>query len=217
MAKYGITPKGLNIKRLDTIINEFNDELSEGWNVNTRLNPKSYLNVQMTSISDKFAELWELGEHLYHSKYPWSAEGINLDNAVQYGGISREGPKATIYPIHTECIDGTTIPSGTRIRTDTNPAVEFATRTTDIVSRSSFNRATVRVVAVQPTGIYTIALNGAIYSYTSRQSDPKIPVTETDIINGLLNVLSDDNFSVTANGNLLTIKSIDPGRRHIAV
>ena len=211
---YGLTPKGPNIKRLDTILNEIHDDLSEGWNVNTRLNPNSLLNVQMTAIADKIAELWELGEHIYQSKYPWSAEGANLDNAVQYGGIAREGPQATIYPIHTECIDGTTIPSGTRIRTDTNPTVGLSTRTNEIISRSAFNRVKIRVAALQPTGIYTVALNGIVYSYTSTQPDTDIPVTESDILNGLLCVIKDKNFNVSVAGNLLLIDSDDPQRRH---
>ena len=74
MAGYGLTLQGPVIKRLDAIMEEFHDDLSGGWNVNTRLNPNSYLNVQMTAIADKIAELWEFGEHIYQSKYPWSAE-----------------------------------------------------------------------------------------------------------------------------------------------
>ena len=214
MAKYGLTLQGPVIKRLDTITEEFHNDLSEGWNVNTRLNPNSYLNVQMTAIADKIAELWELGEHIYQSKYPWSAEGANLDNAVQYGGIQREGPQATIYPIHTECIDGTVIPSGTRIRTDTNPTIEFTARVADIVSRSAFNRAKVRIAALQPHGIYTIALNGVVYSYTAAQPDPSIPVTEVDILNGIFGVTEDINFTVSVENNLLLINSNDPQRQH---
>ena len=214
MAKYGLTLQGPVIKRLDAIMEEFHDELSKGWNVNTRLNPSSYLNVQMTAIADKIAELWELGEQLYHAKYPWSAEGADLDNAVQYGGIAREGPQATIYPIHAECIDGTAMPAGTRIRTNTNPAVEFATRAAGIVSRSAFNRARVRVAALQPTGIYTVALNGTAYSYASAQPRPDIPVTEMDILTGLLGAINSKDFNASIADNLLLINSDDPQRRH---
>lgn len=42
---YGVTENGLSIKRLDTIMDELHDDLSAGWGVNTRLNPKSFLNV----------------------------------------------------------------------------------------------------------------------------------------------------------------------------
>ena len=209
MADYGLTLKGPLIKRLDTIMEEFHDDLSAGWNVNTRHNPSSYLNVQMTAIADKIAELWELGGHIYNAKYPWSAEGANLDNAVQYGGIAREGPQATIYPVHAECIDGTVIPSGTRIRTGTNPAVEFATRTPEIVSRSAFNRAGVRVAALQLNAIYTVALNAAVFSYTSADGD-----TESDILTGLSSAIKNADFTVSVADNLLMINSTDPQRRH---
>ena len=128
MSDYGVTPKGLVTKRLDEIVNGMHDDLSDGWGVNTRLNPKSYLNVQVTAFADKIAELWELGEQIYHSMYPFSAEDASLDNAVQYGGVAREDPRPTFYPVHCECIDGTVIPRGTRIKTRTNPAIEFLAR-----------------------------------------------------------------------------------------
>lgn len=73
MPEYGITKKGVNIKRLDTIMEEIHDGLSAGWGVNTRLNPKSNLNVLVTNFSDKVAELWELGKGIYDSMYPVSA------------------------------------------------------------------------------------------------------------------------------------------------
>ena len=97
---YGVTENGLLVKRLDTIINELHDDLSAGWGVNTRLNPKSFLNVQLTAFADKIAELWELGGEIYNSMYPSSAEGLSLDNAAQFGGSTREPAAKTYYPIH---------------------------------------------------------------------------------------------------------------------
>lgn len=92
MSEYGITPTGVNIKRLDTIMDELHTDLSEGWGVNTRLNPKSNLNVLITNFSDKLAELWEFGKGIYDAMYPSSAEGINLDNACQFGEQSGKLP-----------------------------------------------------------------------------------------------------------------------------
>ena len=125
MSEYGVTPKGVVIKRFDTILNELHDDLSAGWRINTRLNPKSFLNVELTSYADKLAELWEFGEQVYHSMYPFSAEDSSLDNAVQFGGISREDARPTFYPIHCECVDGTAIPANTTIRSNTNPSRFF--------------------------------------------------------------------------------------------
>ena len=209
MSNYGITPKGVVIKRLDEIINDIHDDLSAGWNVNTRLNPKSYLNVQVTAFADKIAELWELGEQIYHSMYPFSAEGASLDNAVQFGGISREDAQPTIYPIHAECVEGTVIPRGTRIKTNTNPSMEFLARSTSAVSRGAFNRARVRLAAVQVPGLYTVVLNGLIYSYQSAAGD-----TEETILAGLLAAITDLDLTAELAGAVLLINSNDLQRQH---
>ena len=206
---YGLTPQGPNIKRLDTILDEIHSELSQGWKVNTRLNPSSFLNVQITSFANQIAELWELGEELYNAMYPWSAEDTDLDNAVQFGGIARESARPTIYHVHCECVDGTIIPSGTRIRTGTNPAMEFLARANSTVSRGAFSRAQIRVAAMQVPGIYTIALNGSTYSYASQPSD-----TEGDVLAGLLAVINDTSFNLTISNGFLLIDSIEAQRRH---
>ena len=212
---YGLTPKGPVIKRLDTIIGEIHDDLSDGWKVNTRLNPNSFLNVQVTAFADKIAELWELGQDIYDAMYPWSAENADLDNAVQYGGISREDAEPTIYPIHCECIEGTSIPRGIRIRTNTNPTIEFLARASSIVSRGAFNRARIRVAALQSPGIYTIVLNGNSYSYTAETDDPaQDPVTEEKILDGLLAAVIDDDVLLSVSENMLLINSFDLQRQH---
>jgi len=213
--EYGLTPQGPNIKRLDTIIDEIHNDLSEGWKVNTRLNPQSLLNVQVVAFADKIAELWELGQEIYHATYPWSAENADLDNAVQFGGISRENAQPTIYPIHCKCVEGAAIPQGTRIRTNTNPAMEFLARVSSIVSRGAFNQAQVRVVAVQAPGIYTIVLNGNAYSYTAETSDPvNGSVTEAQILEGLVAAVTDLDFLLTIVDNLLLVESLDLQRTH---
>ena len=58
MTTYGITPEGPNIKRLDVILDEMHDDLSEEWGVNTRQNPQSFLNHMLTNIADQFADAW---------------------------------------------------------------------------------------------------------------------------------------------------------------
>jgi len=204
MSDYGVTPQGVVIKRFDTILGELHDDLSAGWRINTRLNPKSFLNVELTSYADKLAELWEFGEQVYHSMYPFSAEDTSLDNAVQYGGISREEARPTFYPIHCECLDGTTIPARTMIRSNTNPSIQFLTSRPNTVDRSAFNRAVVRIAAIQNSDIYTIVLNGAIYSYTSSAA-----TTEQEILSGLESVIIDSDFYISINENLLYIASVN--------
>lgn len=106
MPEYGITETGLRIKRFDTILSEINTFQTEGFGVQVGANTRSFLNTLNTSVADKIAELWELGADIYHNLSPMSAEGAALDNAVQFGGNSREKARSTYYPIHCECTRG---------------------------------------------------------------------------------------------------------------
>ena len=123
MADYGLTQQGINIKRLDTILEEMHTELSEKWNINTQQNQNSLLNVLLTNIADMIAELWELGQDVYYSQYPTSAEGMFLDNVGQFIGISRETDVPSYYRILCVGTEGTVIPTSTMIASTTNPAV----------------------------------------------------------------------------------------------
>ena len=61
MEKYGLTENGVNIKRLDVIVDEMHEKLSAKLGVNTKQNPQSLLNHLLTNIADEIAELWEYG------------------------------------------------------------------------------------------------------------------------------------------------------------
>ena len=206
---FGVTPHGVVIKRLDTILDELHADLSKDWGVNTRLNPKSLLNVQLTAFGDKLAELWEFGEQIYNAMYPYSAEGAALDNAIQFGGITRDEARPAFYPVHAECVEGATIPRGSKIRTNTNPAIDFLAAYDAHVNRNAFNAAKVRVAVVQPGFIYTVALDGSLYSYTSGQAD-----TAAAISAGLAEAIDNDGFGVSVEGSLLVIVSLKANQAH---
>ena len=171
MPEYGITETGLRIKRFDTILSEINAFETESFGVQVGANTRSFLNTLNTSVADKIAELWELGADIYHNLSPMSAEGAALDNAVQFGGNSREKARSTYYPIHCECTEGITLDEETLIESDTNPAIKFLSAEERTISRSSFNKAKVKVVSTQPGEAYTVALNGTLYSYTCKAQD----------------------------------------------
>ena len=166
MSEYGIVKTGVKIKRLDTILEEINAYQSEGFGVQVGANARSFLNVMNTSVADKIAELWEFGEQIYQNLSPLTAENAALDKAVQFGGNSRERARSTYYPIHCECTEGITLNAETLIESDTNPAIKFLSAENITVSRSSFNKAKVKVVSLQAGEAYTVALNGTLFSHT---------------------------------------------------
>ena len=209
MPEYGITETGLRIKRFDTILSEINAFQTEGFGVQVGANTRSFLNTLNTSVADKIAELWELGADIYHNLSPMSAEGAALDNAVQFGGNSREKARSTYYPIHCECTEGITLDEETLIESDTNPAIKFLSAEERTISRSSFNKAKVKVVSTQPGEAYTVALNATLYSYTCKAQDgPEA------ILGGLRDLILADEaeaFTASVDGEnvLLVIEAAD--------
>lgn len=193
--KYGLTPNGPNPKRLDVILEEMHSKLTERTGVNTRQNPESLLNHLLTNIADAIAELWEYGTDVYYSQYPMSAEGSSLDNAMQFGGITREMPAKSYYPILCTGVDGTTIPAGTLIATDTNPSTDLTNSTDALITRASFNKAVIVVASDKNPIAMSAVINGNMFS--------------ADTLENLAAAITDDNFNVTYEEGKLLISAND--------
>lgn len=205
MSEYGLTPNGPNIKRLDVILDEMHTELSKRWGVNTRQNPESFINHLLTDVADQIAQLWELGEDVYYSQYPSSAEGRSLDNAAQYGGSTRESAAKSYYPIHCTGRDGTKLAAGTMISSTMNPTTQLTITDTREITRSAFNKATIKISSLGTGDVYTVAINGAVYSYAP--TDPGAAA----ILKGLAAAIRDEDFTVAMDeeNELLRIEAKD--------
>lgn len=165
MPDYGLTPQGVNIKRLDVILDEMHTELSEKWGVNTRQNTTSLLNALITDVADSLAELWELGQDVYNNTYPTSAEGMYLDNAAQFAGIAREEEAKSYYHILCSGKEGTIIPASTLICTNMNPVTQLKPTNEIQLMRNAFNTASIKAASVDGNP-FTVVLNGVSYSVT---------------------------------------------------
>ena len=191
MPEYGLTRNGPNIKRLDVILEEMHTDLSKRWGVNTRQNPESLLNDLLTTVADKLAELWELGEGIYYSMYPATAEGLNLDNAAQFGGTTREDSAKSYYPIHCTGIDGTVLEAGTLISTSTNPRTELSITDARTITRAACNKAVLRVAALTPAEPYVVIINGTIYSAATDSVD------QVEVLTRIAESLNGSGFTAT--------------------
>ena len=205
MGEFGLTPSGPNIKRLDQIVDSLHTKLSRKWGVNTRQNPESLLNHLLVNFADEAAELWEFGEDIYYSEYPSSAEGVSLDNASQYGGTTREGAAKSYYPIHCTGKDGTLLTAGTMISSTTNPATNLTLTEDKEITRAAFNAAVIKVAALGTGDVYTVAINGAVFSYAPESANAVV------ILKGLAKAITSQALSVSVNetDELLEIKAID--------
>lgn len=199
MSDYGITNKGFVLKRMDTILEEIHSDLTEGFEFDTRLQRPSFLDVLVTTFAGQIADLWETAQDSYYAKYPATATGINLDNAVQYGGIRRETNQRSVYPLHCTGEDGTFIREEATVATNTSPEIRLYAANEFQITREAFNSVDVAVAVLQAS-IYTVTINGEQYNYTSADVD------EAAVIQGLKAAITNSEYVVTVeDGNTLRI------------
>lgn len=210
MAEYGVTDKGFNIKRLDTIMEEIHTDLTEAFGFDTRLTKPSFLDTLITTFSYQISDLWETAQDNYYAKYPATATGVSLDNAVQYGGIHRAANKRTSYRLHCTGDDGTYVREEAIVATNTSPEVRLKNADEFEITRDAFNRVSIKVASAE-VGVYSVTINGSQYSFSSPDG------VEEDIITGLAKAITDDEYTITAENNTLTIKDKTISRSNVLI
>lgn len=165
MDDHGVTQNGFVRKRLDEIRNSVYGKLKEGWGYDITINPQSVLNVLVTGFSDEVAKLWEVAEQTYYAMYTMSAEGANLDNAMQFGGITRERDSRTIYMLACTAPDDTTVPYGVLVRSATNPAKLFRCTNAQVIGRENFRKIVIKPYMESGIDLFYITINHHSYQY----------------------------------------------------
>lgn len=200
-SNYGVTPAGFVPKRMDTIYKEEHRDLSDAWGVNTLENPESLLNVILTGQADRLAALWELGQEIYHNLYPSSAEGVSLDNAVQFAGLRRISDQKTFYNILCTGNDGSAIPKGTIISSITQPPLLFLCSEDREITRQSCNKAKIKIISLEENDVYTVGINGDLYSVSSGEEP-----NEASILQALAVKIPAEDFTATVADGMLLIE-----------
>lgn len=202
MAEYGVTSKGFNIKRMDTILSEIHADLKADWGVDTTINEQSFLNSLIKSNAARLAELWEMGQEVYYSQFPSTAEGISLDNAMQFGGVTRLEDQRTVYPIACTGAEGTNILYGTLIRSTTTPAKDFQSLALQTISKDNFRKLVLEVLPESEDTVYSIDIDGTTYSYTRVSGN-----TAENIITGLASAVKHKGITATVSDSQLVLEA----------
>lgn len=213
MPGYGVTDQGFVLKRMDTILEEIHSDLTEGFGVDTRMSGTSFLDTLVTTFAGQIADLWETAQNSYYAKYPATATGVNLDNAVQYGGIRRMPNKRTCYPLHCTGDDGTYIREEAIVATNTMPEVRLYSAGEFQITRENFNAVCIKVAVVETGAVYTVTINGSQYSYSNTDG------SEGDILEGLKAAITNTGYTVESNatGNILKVTDTVKSRGNVLV
>lgn len=176
MVEHGVTQKGFVRKRLDEIKDSVYGTLKEGWGYDITINPQSFLNVLVTGFSDEVAKLWEVAEATYYSMYTMSAEGANLDNAMQFGGITRERDSRTTYMLACTASDDTVIPYGVLVKSATNPEKMFRCTNTQVITRENFRNIVIKPYMESGVNLFYVTINRNTYQYVLHPEGSAIDV-----------------------------------------
>lgn len=172
MSEYGVTPAGFVPKRLDEIRDSINQKIREATGIDVSINPQSVMQVLVTGISDEIAAMWETAQDAYCAMYPSSAEGISLDNAMQFGGVLRERDRRTVYNLKCTGENGTVIPYGTMVSSSTQPEKFFMCYAEQVISMNGFREVLIRIL--DPSVDYlSITVNGESFQYVRVKDDPE--------------------------------------------
>lgn len=147
-------------------------------------------------------DIWEAIQNTYDAMYPFSAEGLSLDGAVSYVGLLRIGSSPTKVTAICYGLEGTYIPVGSRARSTANR--QFLADESIVISRSIAGDVSIKVLTVVNTTLYSIILDGVLYSYTSDAS-----ATIAEILDGLKADIDSSLYIATISNETLSIQAID--------
>lgn len=169
---------------------------------------------QITGIlASELATLNQSMQDVYNSMYPPSAEGVSLDGAVMYAGMSRN--PATPTTAYAVCygLDGTVIPFGSLARSD----IQFKSVEEGNISRLVAIDCDLAVIGLSPNSDYQLSINGIVITYRSG-SNPNTP----ELISGIATKINEsevgnvvrasikDNFVNVRSKNLIDSFQIRP-------
>ena len=162
--KWGVTPQGFNRPRIADIKNELNADLSTNLGFNVDTSPQSMIGVLNGVMAVEFAQMWEMAEAVYYAMYPQSADGVQLDNAVAFGGVKRLGATRTRVTLYCTGTPQTVIAAKSiaQCEYDNNNYHSLKDRT---ISNGEFTVCTIKVADCQPLTEYSVNLESVLYKF----------------------------------------------------
>lgn len=216
MSNFGVTDEGFILKRLQDILTEqrakavelFQDLTAPGDVVDTSDSSALGRLINMDAFGD--ADLWEVAQLTYTAMDPNSATGVALDNIVQYGGISRQGPSYTTAIGLFAGDNGTLIPSGNTVKSPiTNN--EYTVLDSVALSPSLAAGVTITVLAVVDSTDYTITYTTGPASSTTITYNSGVGATTANILSGIQALIAGSHPLLTAIvvGTTLVVDRVD--------
>lgn len=122
---FGLTPTGFVPMRQLDIQNAMNADALSAFGATWDISPKNPWGQLSGIFSAMLALVWEGEEADYNSMYPETAEGINLDYAVEFNNISRKPATFSAVTVILTGTNGTVVPDTFQMQVAGNPNAIF--------------------------------------------------------------------------------------------
>lgn len=193
----GLNQSGFEKKTLTEIKLEIEDTLRSVFGAFINLLPGSVFATIIGIFAERESLIWDLIEEVYNAMYPTTAEGVNLDNAVGFNGITRLGAaKSRVSNFLLFGDDTTTVPAGTQFSVDGNAQAIFQTENTVTLGPGRNDIQRISFSEVPDAGTFSISHRGQTTSPINHDA------TALDVQNAL-NALSILN-AVEVSGDFAT-------------
>ena len=202
----GLTSTGLDIKRLTEVITSLNTRLITAYGNEINLDEDSLVSQLRDIFAIDIAELWALLESVHDAFNVDSAEGTQLDDLAALNKIVRLAAEKSTAKVVFKGNSTTIVPSST-VGSVTGTAQRFETTASNTIGLDTVYDVDLSVNTVNNGFLYSITINGNLFSFTSDGTATAIeimaglkididagsePVTVTDNLDGTMNIVNAD-------------------------
>jgi uncharacterized phage protein gp47/JayE len=206
---YGLGAGGFVRMRLPEIRRAIFDDLKARIGQSFDETPDSLTGQFVSIFAEREAAIWELAEAVYLSAYPATAQGVALDYAVSYAGVTRIQPSFSAARLLFYGDQGTVVQVGSVVEsTYLEPGAPSLARfelPADVtITRDNAADLLLIVPATVIDGtVYTVTYNGLDATHTAEAGD-----SATDVVNGLAAALVALGASVSVASDQFRITSL---------
>jgi len=123
---WGVTPLGFVLKQLADIKADLEAGFQAVFGAGINLTPQSRFGQIIGIFSERFAQVWELGEAVHNARNPDAATGASLDEVMALTGAQRLPPERSTVTGTATGTAGTLLPAG-RVISVQGTGVRFRT------------------------------------------------------------------------------------------
>lgn len=207
-ADYGVLTTGFARMRLPEIRQAIINSLQAKTQLTFETRPDSITGQFIDVFAEREATIWELAQAVYHSMYPISAFGVNLDHAVSFAGVTRLFAKQSSAFVTLYGTQDTVISAGAIMRTSASRD-DFVLQEDVTIDSNAIGDITFSVDTAEDGDTYSITLTKSGEATIIASYEAQIGDTNVDIAGHLAPALVTSNYTVEQDAATIRVYRID--------